>query len=67
MTLVEFQLDEGPGGTELTVTESGFDRIPLSRRATAFRSNEGGWSEQVKNVERYVAERASLARAGEEG
>src|SRR5438094_7160629 len=27
-TLVEFKLEEVPGGTELTVVESGFDRLP---------------------------------------
>lgn len=53
-TLVEFRLDEADGGTALTIVESGFDRIPLSRRAEAFRMNEGGWAEQVKNIERYV-------------
>jgi uncharacterized protein YndB with AHSA1/START domain len=54
-TLVEFRLQEVPGGTELTVVESGFDRIPLERRATAFRMNEQGWAEQLKNVERHLA------------
>jgi len=55
MTLVEFRLAEAPGGTELTVVESGFDRILPSRRAEAFRMNEGGWAEQLKNIERHVA------------
>ncbi len=53
-TLVEFRLEEAPGGTRLTVTESGFDRIPVSRRAEAFRMNDQGWAEQMKNIERYV-------------
>ena len=53
-TLVEFRLEETKDGTALTITESGFDRIPLARRAEAFRMNEGGWSEQAKNIERYV-------------
>jgi uncharacterized protein YndB with AHSA1/START domain len=53
-TLVEFHLKEIPDGTELTVVESGFDRIPLSRRTEAFRMNEGGWSQQLDNIERYV-------------
>ena len=53
-TLVEFRLKEIPEGTELTVVESGFDQIPVPRRAEAFRMNEGGWSQQVKNIERYV-------------
>jgi uncharacterized protein YndB with AHSA1/START domain len=56
-TLVEFRLEETEGGTVtvLTIVESGFDRIPLSRRAEAFRANEGGWAEQIQNIERYVA------------
>jgi uncharacterized protein YndB with AHSA1/START domain len=55
MTLVSFTLETTEEGTLLTVVESGFDRIPLARRAEAYRMNEGGWSEQMKNVERYVA------------
>jgi len=54
-TLVEFQLAEVAGGTQLTVVESGFDRIPLARRAEAFRMNDQGWSEQLINIEQYVA------------
>jgi uncharacterized protein YndB with AHSA1/START domain len=54
-TLVEFQLDEAPGGTRLTVTESGFDKLPASRRDEAFRMNSGGWEAQLKNIERHVA------------
>jgi uncharacterized protein YndB with AHSA1/START domain len=55
MTLVEFHLDEIRDGTRLTVIESGFDRIPLARRAEAFRMNDGGWAAQIKNIERHVA------------
>jgi uncharacterized protein YndB with AHSA1/START domain len=55
-TLVEFRLEEIPGGTRLTVVESGFDRIPLARRAQAFRSNSEGWAIQVQNIERHVAQ-----------
>ena len=29
---VVFDLEEVPGGTNLTITESGFDKIPLARR-----------------------------------
>jgi uncharacterized protein YndB with AHSA1/START domain len=53
-TLVEFRLEEVTGGTQLTVTESGFDHIPAARRAEAFRMNEQGWMGQLKNIERYV-------------
>jgi uncharacterized protein YndB with AHSA1/START domain len=55
MTLVQFRLEEVAEGTKLTITESGFDAIPLARRAEAFRMNEGGWEQQIHNVEAYVA------------
>src|SRR2546423_2762983 len=55
-TLVEFRLDEADGGTLLTIVESGFDRIPLARRAEAFRMNDQGWTGQAKNLERYVSQ-----------
>ena len=54
-TLVEFVLEEIPAGTRLRVRESGFDALPAARRAEAFRMNEGGWTEQLLNVERHVA------------
>jgi len=53
-TLVEFRLSEVPGGTRLTVIESGFDKLPPERRADSFRSNDAGWAEQMKRIERYV-------------
>ncbi len=55
MTLVEFRLAEIAGGTQLTVTESGFDRVPPARRAEAFRMNEQGWAGQLQNIQRYVS------------
>jgi uncharacterized protein YndB with AHSA1/START domain len=55
-TLVEFRLKPNGAGTLLVVRESGFDRIPAGRRPEAFRMNEGGWAEQMKNIERHVAQ-----------
>jgi len=55
MTLVEFILEETDGGTAVTIVESGFDRIPVARRAEAFRMNDNGWGGQVKNLTQYVA------------
>jgi uncharacterized protein YndB with AHSA1/START domain len=55
-TLVEFILEEAEGGTEVTIIESGFDRIPLARRAEAFRMNDQGWGGQIKNIARYVSQ-----------
>jgi uncharacterized protein YndB with AHSA1/START domain len=54
-TLVEFHLADVADGTQLTVVESGFDRIPPERRAIAFRMNEQGWAEQLTHIARYVA------------
>ena len=53
-TLVEFTLADIDGGTELTIVESGFDRIPLARRAEAFRMNDNGWTGQIKHLAKYV-------------
>ncbi len=54
-TLVEFHLEEVAGGTRLTVVESGFEGIPLARRAKAFEDNEGGWAAQLQNIARHVS------------
>jgi len=57
-TLVAFTLEEQPGGIRLTVTESGFDQVPLDRRAKAFASNEGGWEKQMTLIEKHLAHSA---------
>jgi uncharacterized protein YndB with AHSA1/START domain len=56
-TLVEFRLEKTAGGTLLVLTESGFDKLPADRRLEAFRRNDGGWTEQMKNIENYVAQK----------
>jgi uncharacterized protein YndB with AHSA1/START domain len=55
-TLVEFKLESTAAGTLLLLTESGFDKLPNNRRLEAFRGNDGGWTEQMKNIENYVAQ-----------
>jgi uncharacterized protein YndB with AHSA1/START domain len=55
-TLVTFELEDLKDGTLLRVIESGFDKIPVARRAQAFRSNAEGWGIQVTNIERHLAE-----------
>ena len=55
-TLVEFRLEKTTSGTLLMVTESGFDKIPSARRAEAFLRNEGGWAQQIVNIEKHVAQ-----------
>jgi uncharacterized protein YndB with AHSA1/START domain len=54
MTLVEFHLADVADGTQLTVVESGFDRLPPARRATAFRLHGQGWDEQLTHIAEYV-------------
>jgi uncharacterized protein YndB with AHSA1/START domain len=55
-TLVEFRLEDAPGGTLLTVTESGFQALPAARQSSAHEANSGGWEEQLRNIERHVAQ-----------
>jgi uncharacterized protein YndB with AHSA1/START domain len=54
-TLIVFTLDDAPDGVMLTVTESGFDQIPLARRAKAFTANEQGWGMVITLIEKYLA------------
>ncbi len=53
-TLVEFRLEPVEAGTRLTVVESGFDALPAARRDIAFRMNDGGWTQQTKNIKAHV-------------
>jgi len=57
-TLIVFDLEEVPGGTLLTLTESGFDGIPLARRAKAFEMNGKGWAQVIASIERDLAHAA---------
>jgi uncharacterized protein YndB with AHSA1/START domain len=54
MTLVTFELEEAKEGTRLRIVESGFDAIPQSRRALAFRMNSQGWGIQIENIARFI-------------
>lgn len=56
-TLIEFRLRQTAAGTLLTVTESGFENVPAEWRDDAMRGNDGGWAQQMLNVEKYVAEK----------
>ena len=53
-TLVEFTLSETADGVLLTITESGFDAIPLARRSASFEANSEGWAIQTDLVRRYI-------------
>ncbi len=54
-TLVVFELEEVEGGTRLVITESGFEAIPIERRAQAFASNDEGWTAQLMLIGKYLA------------
>jgi|SRR5215469_2723301 len=53
-TLVVFELEAVSGGTLLKVSESGFDKVPASRREQAYRGNESGWVLQLENIAKHV-------------
>jgi len=57
-TLVTFELEEVAEGTRLTITESGFEALPLERRAKAFVENEGGWAAQLGLIAKYLVRQA---------
>ena len=56
-TLIEFVLEPQGNGTRLTITESGFERIPADKRANAFRSNDEGWGIQAQRIRAYAEAR----------
>ena len=53
-TLVEFRLTPAAGGTVLTLSESGFEKVPAHRREEAFLRNSGGWAIQMENIRSHV-------------
>ncbi len=53
-TLIEFRLEQVGEETQLTIVESGFERVPAHRRERAFRMNEAGWAAQAENIKKYV-------------
>jgi uncharacterized protein YndB with AHSA1/START domain len=57
-TTVTFTLEPSGEGTRLTVTETGFEAVNLSRRAKVFEDNSGGWTEVLRWFKEYV-EKAS--------
>jgi len=57
-THVEFMLEEAPGGTRLSLVESGFDQLPSERRDAAYRMNYDGWGIQLSRIDDYVTRKA---------
>jgi uncharacterized protein YndB with AHSA1/START domain len=55
MTLIVFELEPRSDGVQLTIGESGFERLPPARRASAYAANDGGWAHQIRLIEKYLA------------
>jgi uncharacterized protein YndB with AHSA1/START domain len=53
-TTVTFTLEPTSRGTQLTVSEAGFDQIALARRAKAYADNLQGWADVVVWLQRYA-------------
>lgn len=53
-TLVEFRLEPIPGGTQLTISESGFGALSDARRLEVLRGNTEGWNIQANNIAAHV-------------
>jgi len=53
-TTVTFDLEPTAQGTRLTVSETGFDRISLARRAKVYRDNANGWAEVLVWLQKHV-------------
>jgi uncharacterized protein YndB with AHSA1/START domain len=53
-TLVEFRITEQADGTcKVTLTESGFENLPIELMESAFDQNSGGWDFMLGRLENY--------------
>ena len=55
-TRVEFRFEAIPGGTRLTIIESGFSKLPEAYRVSQIRSNTEGWNIQAVNIADFVSQ-----------
>ena len=53
-TTVTFTLERSGRGTRLSVAETGFDEISLSRRAKVYGDNAQGWAEVLVWLQKHV-------------
>lgn len=56
LTLVEFFLEEAPGGTQLTVVETGFAAMPPEIYERVWRENTEGWDGEIGDLLAYINE-----------
>ena len=55
-TRILFKLDSIDGGTRLTVTEDGFEALPLEARQHHFDDNSRGWEIVLEEIAKIVTE-----------
>jgi uncharacterized protein YndB with AHSA1/START domain len=53
-TTVTFTLEPSKDGTRLSLSETGFNEISLTRRAKVFKDNTQGWAEVLVWLSNYV-------------
>ncbi len=54
-TLVEFNLEEEPGGTRLRFKESGFSSLPAEVIEKSLADNNEGWTYMFDRLEKFLA------------
>jgi uncharacterized protein YndB with AHSA1/START domain len=56
-TLVEFRIEEVKAGScKVTLTETGFAKLPVEVAEESFKQNSGGWEFMLGRLEKYFAE-----------
>jgi uncharacterized protein YndB with AHSA1/START domain len=53
-TTVTFTLEPSEKGTRLSVSETGFDEVSLTRRAKVYGDNSQGWTEVIVWLQKYA-------------
>ncbi len=56
LTSVTFTLEATPGGTRLSLSETGFDAIALARRAAVYDDNDKGWMDVLGWLRKHAEE-----------
>jgi uncharacterized protein YndB with AHSA1/START domain len=54
-TLVEFRISEANDVSTVTVTETGFSKLPVERAEQQFKDNSGGWEFMMGRLEKLFA------------
>ncbi|HWZ65372.1 MAG TPA: SRPBCC family protein [Patescibacteria group bacterium] len=55
-TLVEFNITEADGVSTVTMTESGFAKLPAELAESSFEQNTGGWDYMLSRLEKLFSE-----------